>query len=104
VTGLESVAASRSGLFVVKEVVPGGSVGREGGGCCFATEVSVGTLRRVTSILSRGFVPLPGMKTRVDPLLCEEEPTAIPNSALGPYFQGRSVGGIVETGHPKGNR
>ena len=40
----------------------------------------------------------------MDPLLCGEEPTAIPNSALGPYFQGRSVGGIVETGHPKGNR
>ena len=63
-----------------------------------------GTRKRVTSVRSRTFVPLPGINTRVAPLLVEEEPTAMPNSALGAYFQVRSVGGIAATGQPNGNR
>jgi hypothetical protein len=43
------------------------------------------------------------MNTSVAPLFVGEEPTAIPNSALGAYFQVRSVGGIAATGQPKGN-
>jgi len=77
-----------------------GSIGV--GGC--PADVMGGTLRRVTSRRSRGFVPLPGMKTRVEPLLLRELPTTIPSSAEGAYFHLRSVGGIVETGHPKGKR
>ena len=73
----------------------------DAGGC--DEKDTKGTRRRVTSVRSRTFVPLPGINTRVAPLLVEEEPTAIPNSALGAYFQVRSVGGIAATGQPNGN-
>ena len=103
--GLTSVVMSSEGLLVTKvddEVGVAIIEESDAGGC--DEEETNGTRRRVTSVLSRTFVPLPGIKTRVAPLLVEDEPTAIPNSALGAYFQVRSVGGIAATGQPNGNR
>ena len=103
--GLTSVVRSSEGLLVAKV---GDKVGvaiiedSDAEGC--DEEDTKGTRRRVTSVRSRTLVPLPGINTRVAPLLVEEEPTAIPNSALGAYFQVRSVGGIAATGQPNGNR
>jgi hypothetical protein len=52
----------------------------------------------------KGFRPLPGMKTRVAPLLLEGEPTAMPNSPEAAYVHSRGVWGIEVTGQPKGKR
>ena len=62
---------------------------------------SLGSLRRDTSSRSAGFVPRPGKSTRVAPF--EQEPTAIPKSPVWLYLPGLGLGGIADTGHPKGN-
>ena len=101
-----SVVRSSEGLLVTKVgcEVDVSIVGESDTGGVRDDEGTKGTRKRVTSVRSLTFVPLPGINTRVAPLLVDEEPTAMPNSALGAYFQVRSVGGIAATGQPKGNR
>ena len=64
---------------------------------------SRGSFSRETSRRSKGLVPRPGKRISVAPLLCGEDPTAMPKSPELLYFPDLAVGGMAETGQPKGN-